>query len=64
MQSRSEDARVRGALLDAGPQFHDLEAWTEFVTRAQGLTEAGWYRYDELVAHIRYPESAEDDEGR
>ncbi|MFE3410508.1 hypothetical protein ACFXMT_19940 [Streptomyces mirabilis] len=41
------------------PQLHGLAAWTEFVKRVRELAETDWYQYEELAAHIRYPEAAD-----
>ncbi|WP_329351860.1 hypothetical protein OG226_41220 [Streptomyces sp. NBC_01261] len=39
------------------PQLRGLAVWTEFVKRVRELAETDWYRYDELAAHIGYPEA-------
>ncbi|WP_316784321.1 hypothetical protein [Streptomyces sasae] len=40
------------------PQLHGLAAWTKFVKRVREVAEMDWYQYDDLAAHIGYPEAA------
>ncbi|MDG9709614.1 hypothetical protein [Streptomyces sp. DH10] len=58
-RAASKMPEIAALFWTRAPQLHGLAGWTKFVKRVRELAETDWYQYDELAAHIRYPEAAD-----